>query len=170
MLEAGIAWRTMASPVGTLTLVAREASLTGVWFATSRHPMPPLPPTSDTNAATIGVLDETERQLNEYFAGERRVFDLPLQPEGTSFQLRVWTALREIPFGETRSYGDLARALGKANGARAVGSANGQNPIPIIVPCHRVIGGSGSLVGFGGGIEAKRWLLAHERPDELTLF
>ena len=104
------------------------------------------------------------KELEQYFRGERRTFDVPLRPEGTSFQLSVWQALREIPFGETVSYGEIARRIGKANwpGARAVGAANGQNPIAIIVPCHRVIGKDGSLTGYGGGLPRKRWLLAHE--------
>jgi O-6-methylguanine DNA methyltransferase len=102
-------------------------------------------------------------QLGAYFRGERRSFDLPLSMAGTPFQQRVWQALRDIPFGETVSYGEVARRIGAPDAFRAVGAANGQNPVPIIVPCHRVIGASGALTGFGGGIERKRWLLDHER-------
>ena len=105
---------------------------------------------------------DLERQLREYFAGQRRSFDLPLAPRGTDFQLEVWSQLREIPFGETISYGTLATSLGRPNASRAVGAANGANPIPILVPCHRVIGADGSLTGFGGGLAAKRTLLELE--------
>ena len=107
-------------------------------------------------------LRKTERQLEEYFKGERRDFDLPLHLDGTEFQKRAWRNLMEIGYGETRSYGEQARRIGNANASRAVGLANGKNPIPIVVPCHRVIGANGSLTGFGGGIDRKRWLLAHE--------
>jgi len=108
------------------------------------------------------VLDWTEEQLKEYFAGMRTTFDLPLEPSGTAFQLNVWQLLRTIPYGVTTSYGELARRLGEPKASRAVGAANGANPIPIIVPCHRVVGSRGELTGFGGGIERKRWLLEHE--------
>lgn len=106
--------------------------------------------------------DAVVRQLDEYFAGRRRTFELELAPSGTPFQRRAWQALQRIPFGETRSYQQQAIAIGNANATRAVGAANGRNPIAIVVPCHRVIGKDRSLVGFGGGLEAKRWLLAHE--------
>ncbi len=106
---------------------------------------------------------ETARQLGEYFAGERLEFDLPLRPVGTAFQLAAWRALTTIPYGRTVSYGEQARRLGHAGRARAVGAANGSNPLPIVVPCHRVIGADGSLTGFGGGLEIKAWLLDHER-------
>ena len=110
----------------------------------------------------MDVLDRVESQLNEYFAGKRTTFDLPLEPSGTDFQLNVWELLRKIPYGVTTSYGELARRLGDPQASRAVGAANGANPIPIIVPCHRVVGSKGELTGFGGGIERKRWLLEHE--------
>lgn len=113
---------------------------------------------------------ELTRQLGEYFAGERRRFDLPLAPEGTPFQRAVWSELARIPFGETRSYGEVARALGKPGASRAVGRANGANPIPIVVPCHRVVGSDGSLTGFGGGLEAKAALLALEGRGSRRLF
>jgi methylated-DNA-[protein]-cysteine S-methyltransferase len=112
--------------------------------------------------ATIDPLPAAARQLQAYFAGKRHEFDLPLRMEGTEFQQRVWQELRRIPFGETRSYGQLAKRLNNPNGSRAVGLANGRNPIAIIVPCHRVIGADGSLTGFGGGIDRKEWLLSHE--------
>jgi methylated-DNA-[protein]-cysteine S-methyltransferase len=110
-------------------------------------------------------------QLAAYFRGERRSFDLPLAPRGTEFQQLVWHALQRIPCGETRSYSDIAREIGRPAAVRAVGAANGANPIPIVIPCHRVVGSNGSLTGFGGGIETKRWLLAHEaRVAGLRLF
>jgi methylated-DNA-[protein]-cysteine S-methyltransferase len=105
---------------------------------------------------------EAREQLLAYFAGERRAFDLPLLPSGTPFQQQVWNALREIPFGATRSYRDIALRIGNPNGVRAVGAANGRNPLPIIVPCHRVIGSDGSMTGFGGGLPVKQFLLVHE--------
>ena len=108
------------------------------------------------------ILLAAERQLGEYFSGARTQFDLPLQPEGSEFQKQVWQALRAIPFGQTRSYLDLAKAVGSAKAARAVGAANGKNPLSIIVPCHRVIGSDGSLTGFAGGLDTKAALLAHE--------
>lgn len=104
-------------------------------------------------------------QLDEYFRGQRRTFDLELAPRGTEFQQAVWRALQGIPYGETRSYCDIAREIGRPAAVRAVGAANGANPIPIIIPCHRVVGSNGSLTGFGGGIETKRWLLALESPQ-----
>ncbi|HEX7624344.1 MAG TPA: methylated-DNA--[protein]-cysteine S-methyltransferase [Anaeromyxobacteraceae bacterium] len=147
------------SPVGKLRLVVEDGALVGLSMEEQRH--------ASAFAAADGqgdpVLDEASRQLVAWFAGERTQFDLPLRPRGTPFQLAVWEALREIPFGETRSYGQIADGLGQPKAVRAVGAANGRNPIGIIVPCHRVIGADGSLVGYGGGMERKRWLLGHER-------
>ena len=111
---------------------------------------------------TVAPLSAAMRQLAEYFAGTRREFDLPLRFQGTTFQTRVWRELTEIPYGQTWSYGQLAQRIDKPSASRAVGLANGRNPISILVPCHRVIGADGSLTGYGGGIERKRWLLAHE--------
>ena len=108
------------------------------------------------------VLAQAREQLNEYFARSRTTFDLPLDPAGSPFERRVWEALRAIPYGSTVSYGELARRLGDPRATRAVGAANGKNPIPIIVPCHRVVGARGELTGFGGGLDRKRWLLEHE--------
>lgn len=167
------------SPVGALGLVASPEGLAGIHFETERHGKPlaelaaDFPGDVHRDAGTERVLDASRAQLAEYFAGTRTIFDLPLAPRGTDFQLRVWRALCDIPFGETTSYGELAARLGDARATRAVGAANGRNPIPIVVPCHRVIGADGSLTGFGGGIERKRWLLVHERRvrgDELSLF
>ena len=162
--------RTMPSPVGDLVLTASETGLTGVYFPTSRkQSLPlgrvsphPLSPSPVGRGGTNDLLDRVEAQLKEYFAGSRTTFDLPLEPRGTDFQLSVWMLLRKIPYGVTTSYGELARRLGDPKATRAVGAANGANPIPIIVPCHRVVGSKGELTGFGGGIERKRWLLEHE--------
>ncbi|MGE5181579.1 MAG: methylated-DNA--[protein]-cysteine S-methyltransferase [Acidobacteriota bacterium] len=143
------------SPFGTLHLCARGDEL--VALALPDRPAPGAP------SGGSAVLARTARQLDEYFAGKRRDFDLPLAPEGTAFQQRVWRELVKIPYGETWSYGELARAIGRPAAARAVGAANGKNPIAIIVPCHRVIGANGTLVGYGGGLPVKSWLLAHEQ-------
>jgi methylated-DNA-[protein]-cysteine S-methyltransferase len=109
------------------------------------------------------LLDRAARQLDEYFTRRRASFDLPLAPRGTALQREVWAALAEIPIGETRTYADLARRVGRPSAARAVGAANGKNPLSIVIPCHRVIGASGALTGYAGGLDAKRWLLEHER-------
>jgi methylated-DNA-[protein]-cysteine S-methyltransferase len=147
----------LPTPIGELTLTASDSSLTGVYFPTSRHG--PAPAGVDTSNE---ILTRAATELSEYIAGTRTTFDLPLDPTGTAFERRVWELLRAIPFGTTTSYGELAKRLGDPKEARAVGAANGKNPIPIIVPCHRVIGANGDLTGFGGGIERKRWLLQHE--------
>lgn len=151
-----ISYLSTASPIGDLRLVASPNGL-------RRIDLPPAgPPETTWVEESTPILAEVVRQLTDYFAGDRRTFDLPLEPEGTDFQLSVWKVLRAIPFGQTISYGEQARRLGDANKARAVGSANGRNPLPIVVPCHRVVGADGSLTGFSGGVEAKRWLLEHE--------
>jgi methylated-DNA-[protein]-cysteine S-methyltransferase len=147
------------SPVGELLLVATDAGLAGVYFDVSRLRPPPVATTGEGGA---DILAAARQQLDEYFTHRRVTFDLPLDPRGTPFQLRVWNALREVPYGETVSYSEIARRIGAADAVRAVGAANGANPIPIVVPCHRVVGARGELTGFGGGIERKRWLLAHE--------
>ena len=154
------------SPLGELVLTASETALTGVRFPTSRH-VPPLhgaesPRAAERRGAGGEVLARACQQLTEYFVRTRTTFDLPLDPTGTPFELRVWEELRAIPFGATRSYAEIARRLGDVRLTRAVGAANGKNPIPIIVPCHRVIGAKGDLTGFGGGLDRKRWLLEHE--------
>lgn len=146
---------TMRSPIGTLCLAAEDDQLVGLCL-----PDRPAPTGPRQRSA---VLVEAASQLEQYFAGERRDFDLPLAPSGTAFQTAVWRALAEIPFGVTCSYGELARAIGRPAASRAVGAANGANPIAIILPCHRVIGSNGTLTGYGGGLPMKRWLLDHER-------
>jgi methylated-DNA-[protein]-cysteine S-methyltransferase len=151
----------IASPVGELTIVASDAGLVAVLWPGDRPSRVPLDePAHDDQHP---VLIETARQLGEYFAGTRTSFELPLDLRGTSFQREVWDALLAIPFGETRTYLDLARRLGNPAATRAVGAANGRNPVSIIVPCHRVIGSSGKLTGFAGGLAVKQQLLAHER-------
>lgn len=148
----------LQSPVGPLLLAASEKGLCRLSFMTGRRPVAPEPAWKEGNAPFA----EAILQLKSYFAGELREFDLPLDLEGTPFQLRVWRSLCQIPYGETISYGQLARRIGHPDAARAVGLANGTNPIAIIVPCHRVTGSSGALTGYGGGLPIKRKLLALE--------
>lgn len=153
------------SPVGALTLLADAGALTAVYFPehTRRPDDAEFGPRDDAPFA------EAIRQLGEYFAGKRTVFDLPLAPKGDDFKQRVWALLREIPYGQTRSYGQLAEMLGDKNLSRAVGAANGKNPLSIIVPCHRVVGADGNLVGYAGGLDRKRFLLALEEPSGASL-
>lgn len=151
----------LESPLGPITLLSNGAALTGAYLPTQPHP---------AHAATAargrdGVLSRARDQLEEYFAGARATFDLPLAPHGTPFQRAVWRALCAIPFRETVSYAALARRIDRPSAARAVGAANGKNPISIVIPCHRVVGHDGSLVGYAGGTPAKAWLLGHERDS-----
>jgi methylated-DNA-[protein]-cysteine S-methyltransferase len=149
---------TMDSPIGELVLRSDGTSLTGVF---THGPKPREMRKADRNRGNE-VLTEAREELTAYYAGTLKEFKVPVAPHGTPFQQRVWRALLEIPFGETESYGQLARRIGSPNAARAVGLANGRNPIAIIIPCHRVIGSSGALVGYGGGLPRKKWLLEHE--------
>ena len=156
-VSSDLAHTTIDTPIGPLTLVASSTGLREVWF-----------PNADARPEgrddpTHPVLAAAARQLGEYFAGSRQEFELPLDPQGTPFQLAAWRGLTTIPFGETVSYGEQAARIGLPGKARAIGAANGRNPLPIVVPCHRVVGSDGSLVGFGGGLETKAWLLHHER-------
>ena len=151
-------WTRMESPIGGLVLVEQDGALLEIGFADG--PRPASPPADakelpDRFAAVVG-------QLEEYFRGERRMFDLALAPRGTPFQQNVWQALCDIPFGESTSYGEIARRIGNPKAVRAVGLANGRNPLPIVIPCHRVIGANGTLTGYGGGLPIKRRLLALE--------
>jgi methylated-DNA-[protein]-cysteine S-methyltransferase len=148
-------WTVVDSPIDPLTLVGDETGLRELWMEGRS-----APPDAVEDA---GPLKEAAEQLEAYFAGELTAWDLRLVPVGTEFQLRVWAALRDIPYGRTATYGELAAGLGQPTAARAVGLANGRNPISVIQPCHRVIGADGSLTGFGGGLPRKRWLLQHER-------
>ena len=155
------------TPLGPMTLFASGGALVRVDLpahagAADRAPALPGAAGAAPAARDAAVEAEAARQLQAWFAGARRTFDVPLGATGTPFQRAVWAALRAIPFGETRSYGALARAVGRPGAARAVGAANAQNPIAILVPCHRVTGSDGTLTGYGGGLPAKRWLLAHE--------
>jgi len=151
-------WCETDTPVGRLLLAGDAQALRRVHFQSGPHPMRAAPEWREDATPFAPVL----AQLGEYFSGTRRAFTLRLAPAGTAFQLAVWEALRAIPYGQTVSYGELARRLGNAGGARAVGLANGANPLPIIVPCHRVIGADGCLTGFGGGLHMKRTLLCLE--------
>jgi methylated-DNA-[protein]-cysteine S-methyltransferase len=148
----------IASPLGELFAARDDVGITALYLPTGRNAVVPDPGWERNDAA----FDELRRQLDEYFAGTRHDFELVLNASGTVFQKRVWAALRDIPFGETATYGATAAAIGTPSASRAVGLANGQNPISIVVPCHRVIGADGSLTGYGGGLAAKQWLLEHE--------
>jgi len=154
-------YTVMSSPVGKLTLVASDEGLAGVLWATERPGRVRLELESEHRGHP--VLVEAERQLTEYFAGTRKTFALKLDVAGTAFQRTVWNALLTIPFGETRSYAQIARQIGQPRAVRAVGAANGRNPVSIITPCHRVIGSTGTLTGFAGGLDTKARLLALER-------
>ncbi|NVB40914.1 methylated-DNA--[protein]-cysteine S-methyltransferase [Pseudenhygromyxa sp. WMMC2535] len=145
----------ISSPLGDLRIVASQTAITAIL-------LPGFEPLASAPGSRRGCLAAAADQLEAYFAGRRRRFELPLAPAGTSFQREVWAALETIPFGETRSYGELAASLGRPTASRAIGAANGRNPISIVVPCHRVIGADGSLTGYAGGLAAKRWLLEHE--------
>ena len=153
-------YKYMPSPVGQLTLVARDGKLTAILWEKERPNRVRLGALQEANNSP--VLEETERQLKEYFAGTRNRFELELDFAGTDFQKKVWQALLTIPFGETRSYSQIAAQIGNPKAVRAVGAANGRNPISIVAPCHRVIGASGGLTGFAGGLEAKQYLLELE--------
>jgi len=159
-------YKTMPSPVGLLTLVANDHGLAAVLWENDDPKRVRLSPMDEDSKHP--VLLEAERQLQDYFAGKRKTFSLKLDFTGTEFQKKVWAALLTIPFGETRSYAQIAEQIGNPNAVRAVGAANGKNPISIIAPCHRVIGSNGKLTGFAGGVEAKAFLLKLE-AKELTL-
>lgn len=154
-----IAYCLLDSPIGTLTLAADDSGLRVVEFPENRYL---AKRDASWSAADHPILDLARVQLGEYFAGQRQTFELPLAPRGTPFQLAVWQALAEIPHGRTWSYGQLASHLGRPQAMRAVGAANGRNPLPIVLPCHRVIGASGALTGFGGGLPTKQFLLELE--------
>lgn len=152
------------SPVGKLLLTSDGTALTGLYLKGQKHF-----PHSLANwheAAAIESFIQTQHQLTEYFAHQRQMFELPLRPEGTPFQEEVWQHLRQIPFGQTISYSTLAQRVGKPTAFRAVGAANGRNPISIIVPCHRVVGSTGKLTGYAGGLDRKHWLLHHEQAEQ----
>lgn len=158
--------KVMESPVGRLTLVGSDHGLAAILWENDRPSRVPLDVAGVDDRHP--VLCEAERQLREYFAGRRRSFDVRLDPKGTPFQRKVWSALLTIPFGETRSYGEIAKQIGSPRAVRAVGAANGRNPLSIIAPCHRVVGSTGKLTGFAGGLETKARLLAHEGARSST--
>jgi methylated-DNA-[protein]-cysteine S-methyltransferase len=160
-------YKLMPSPVGQLTLVARDGKLTAILWEKERPNRVRLGPLQEANDSP--VLLEAERQLKEYFAGTRNRFELEMDFAGTDFQKKVWEALLTIPFGETRSYSQIALQIGKPKAVRAVGAANGRNPLSIVAPCHRVIGASGGLTGFAGGLEAKQYLLALEGDGQVKM-
>lgn len=147
------------SPIGPLTLVAEDGALAGLYLHEQRH----LPDSAAFGARDEGALPELRAQLDGYFAGTLRDFDVPLATTGTPFQQQVWAALREVPYGSTCTYGDLAAAIGRPSAVRAVGAANGRNPVCLVVPCHRVVGAGGVLTGYAGGLERKAYLLTMEQ-------
>jgi len=152
------------TPIGLVRIVEQDGAVTRVDLSTSDG----FANRESGQAGTSPLLQAAVQQLDEYFAGQRTAFELPLRPEGTAFQRQAWQALCAIPYGETRSYAQQARAVGRPTATRAIGAANGRNPIAIIVPCHRVIGSDGSLTGYAGGEPVKRWLLAHEGAQRRT--
>lgn len=154
-----VSYRYIDSPVGPLLVAADEQALHLIEFHAPRHPMARL---AEWRVGDNAILARARTQLDEYFRGTRTGFDLPLAPRGTPFQTRVWQTLAGIPYGQTISYAQLAQRVGKPTAMRAVGAANGRNPLPIVLPCHRVIGADGSLTGFGGGLPTKRFLLELE--------
>ena len=153
-----VSYCIVQTPVGRILLAGNARALTHLSFQDGRHPTEPDPQWTYAEKP----FQRSIRQLHEYFSGKRKTFTINLAPQGTPFQQRVWEALRAIPYGQTLSYGQIAKAVGKPKASRAVGAANGQNPISIIVPCHRVIGSNGKLVGYGGGLSIKETLLVHE--------
>lgn len=158
-------YRLLESPIGPLLLAGDDHGIRFLLFSNGRHAAVPRPEWEPDT----GLLAEAARQLTAYFKGALRHFDVPVAPDGTAFQRSVWAALQQIPYGETVSYGELARRLGNPKAVRAVGLANGANPISIIIPCHRVIGSSGALVGYGGGLATKQALIALERGQRTLL-
>jgi len=165
--DTDLARGELATPIGTLLIATSGDGVVSIQFEGQWTPSDV--PSSPGDSAAASMLERTRRELREYFAGRRRTFTVPCVARGTPFQHRVWSALRSVPFGEVASYRTIAERLGNPRGVRAVGAANGANPIPIIVPCHRVIGSDGLLTGFGGGLPRKQWLLEHEGALTPTL-
>lgn len=160
------------SPVGPLTVVADSVSVVGLYWPTQQHRRHFADPGEEVPAGVHPILDEAETQLQGYFAGDRTEFTVPMQPSGDEFSIRVWNILKDIPYGQTATYGAIAKQLGNTALAQRVGQAVGANPIGLMIPCHRVLGADGSLTGFSGGLDVKRWLLTHEQshspsPDRL---
>lgn len=157
-----VAERVSASPFGDLVLRASDTGLRRIAFADEVDDRTWTPLPAGAGSLANAILDDAAVQLAQYFAGERREFDLPLEPVGTEFQMAVWWALQRVPYGETASYAQQAAWIGRPTATRAVGGANGRNPVPIVLPCHRIVGADGSLTGYGGGVWRKTWLLDHE--------
>jgi methylated-DNA-[protein]-cysteine S-methyltransferase len=153
---------THDSPIGILTLVSNGDAIAWLEFEQARHPAPQYRHGCDA------VIERARRELDAYFGGKLKKFSVPVAPQGTPFQQRVWAALRNIPYGATRTYGEQAASIGSPQASRAVGLANGRNPVSIIVPCHRVIGANGALTGYGGGLERKQFLLELEQGRRLS--
>lgn len=167
MLQRVLYHKTIASPVGPLRMLASDKGLCAVLFQGGRNAKVAYDGVLE-RSEDHPVLKKAEKQMTEYFAGKRKDFDLPLDMKGTVFQLKAWRELQKIPYGQTISYGEQARRVGDVSKARAVGMANGRNPLAIVVPCHRVIGASGDLTGFGGGLKTKQFLLDLERAKAVA--
>ena len=163
-MTAMLTSQTLDSPVGSLTLIGSDRGLRAVLWPVERDGRVTFD--EEIEPGDHPILTTAANQIAEYLDGERSLFDLPLDLVGSDFQIEVWNALCTIPHGQTRSYGELADALGRPGAARAVGAATGRNPVSIVVPCHRLVGSSGQLTGFAGGLDAKRWLLRHEADDQ----
>jgi len=160
--QIGFSRRTYQAPFGVVTVVGSDLGIRFVLFSDDAHPKP-LEQLHISDTEIHDSVKNAVTQLEEYFAGSRRNFELPLDLRGTEFQVAAWNALAEIPYGHTASYGQQAASIGRPKAVRAIGGANGRNPVAIVLPCHRIIGADGSMTGFGGGIEVKKWLLDHEQ-------
>jgi len=160
--QIGFSRRTYRAPFGVITVVGSDLGIRFVMFSNDAHPKP-LEQLHISDTEIHDSVNEAITQLEEYFVGSRRSFKLPLDLRGTEFQVAAWNALAEIPYGLTASYGQQAASIGRPKAVRAIGGANGRNPVAIVLPCHRIVGADGSLTGFGGGIEVKKWLLDHEQ-------
>ena len=160
--KIGFSRRTYQAPFGVLTVVGSDLGIRFVMFANDAHPKP-LEQLQISDTEIHDSVNVAITQLEEYFSGTRRDFELPLDLQGTEFQVSAWNALADIPYGQTASYGQQAASIGRPKAVRAIGGANGRNPVAIVLPCHRIVGADGSLTGFGGGIEVKKWLLDHEQ-------
>ena len=154
--------RTCEAPFGVVTVIGSDLGIRFVMFSNDAHPKP-LERLHISDSEIHDSVNDAVTQLDEYFNGARRDFELPLDLQGTEFQVAAWNALAEIPYGRTASYGQQAASIGRPKAVRAIGGANGRNPVAIVLPCHRIVGADGSLTGFGGGIEVKKWLLDHEQ-------
>ena len=160
--QVGFSRRTYKAPFGVLTVVGSDLGIRYVMFNNDAHPKP-LERLHISDSEIHDSVNDAITQLEEYFAGSRHNFELPLDLQGTEFQVAAWNALADIPYGRTASYGHQAASIGRPKAVRAIGGANGRNPVAIVLPCHRIVGADGSLTGFGGGIAVKKWLLDHEQ-------